>query len=265
VRWADDASRLERAVDALAPHCDRVRVMPYLDGIPCSLHGIVLPDGVCVLRPVEMVVSRKHDGTFFYAGCATFFDPPPVVREEMRAAARRVGEHLRREVDFRGAFTVDGVATADGFRPTELNPRCGAGLMQIAKAAEVPMSMLLDLVVAGVALPWSAAEVEAVVLAAADATRRGGTWSGVHGVECEGGEWTLALSDGSWVEVVGDAPAGAVVSVGPAHGGTFVRAIFDADRTPVGPPVARRAAAVWAWADARFGLGIGALQPATEA
>lgn len=264
VRWADDASRLERAVESLAPHCDHVRVMPYLEGIPCSIHGIVLPDGVCALRPVEMVVSRKPDGTFFYAGCATFFDPPSWVREEMRAAARRVGEHLRGEVDFRGAFTVDGVATVDGFLPTELNPRCGAGLMQIARAAEVPMSMLLDLVVAGAALPWSVAEVEAVVLAAADATRRGGTWSGVHGVEREAGEWQLSLREGTWHEASSDEPVDVVVTAGPAHGGTFVRAVFEADRTPVGPPVATRAAAVWAWADELLGLGIGPLQPATE-
>ena len=59
--------------------------------------------------------------------------PAGGVREEMREAARRVGEQLRAEVEFRGAFTLDGVATADGFRPTELNPRFGAGLEVITR------------------------------------------------------------------------------------------------------------------------------------
>ena len=55
--------------------------------------------------------------------------------------ARRPGESARscgRTVDFRGAFTVDGVATADGFRPTEVNPRFGAGLMTITHGIDVP-------------------------------------------------------------------------------------------------------------------------------
>ena len=51
----------------------------------------------------------------------------------MREAARRVGAVLRDEVAYRGAFTLDGVATVDGFRPTELNPRFGAGLGVITR------------------------------------------------------------------------------------------------------------------------------------
>ena len=111
--------------------------MPFLDGIATSVHGIVLPDGVAVLRPVELVTLRRgHE--LVYAGCSTYWDPPTAVREEMRAAARRVGEQLRADVEFRGAFTLDGVATRDGFRPTELNPRFGAGLMIITHGIDRP-------------------------------------------------------------------------------------------------------------------------------
>ncbi len=96
----------------------------------------------------------------------------------MRDAARRVGEQLRAEVDFRGAFTLDGVATVDGFRPTELNPRFGAGLSVITRGlADVPLHLVLDLVVAGVALPIAAAELEARdPRASPTPTRVGGTW-----------------------------------------------------------------------------------------
>lgn len=86
--------------------------MPFLEGTPCSIHGIVLADEVVALRPVEMLVLRQADGGLFYSGCASYFDPPKQHRESMRALARIVGAKLREEVKFRGAFTVDGVMTA---------------------------------------------------------------------------------------------------------------------------------------------------------
>ena len=51
--------------------------MPVLEGIPCSIHGVVLPDQVLAFRPVELLcyrrVGRPH---LLYAGAATTFDPP---------------------------------------------------------------------------------------------------------------------------------------------------------------------------------------------
>ena len=96
--------------------------MPFLDGVPCSIHGLVLPDGTAVFRPVEIAILRDAAGRqFVYGGLSTYWDPPPADREEMRDVARRVGEHLRAAYGYRGAFGIDGVLTADGFRPTELN------------------------------------------------------------------------------------------------------------------------------------------------
>ena len=46
------------ALTFFAAHCDRVRVLPFLDGVPCSIHGIVLPDGTAVFRPVEIAILR---------------------------------------------------------------------------------------------------------------------------------------------------------------------------------------------------------------
>ena len=134
-RWVTDDDEAAAATADLSPWCDTVRVMPFLEGIATSVHGIVLPDGVVALRPVELVTLRRgHE--LRYSGCATFWDPPAAVREEMRDAARRVGALLQREFDFRGAFTLDGVAMTDGFRPTELNPRFGAGLGMIASGLD---------------------------------------------------------------------------------------------------------------------------------
>jgi hypothetical protein len=61
----------------------------------------------------------------------------------MRDLARRVGAGLRERVGYRGAFTVDGVLAAEGFLPTELNPRLGAGLsMMTMDLPGLPVSLL---------------------------------------------------------------------------------------------------------------------------
>ena len=128
LRWVRDEQQVAEAVAFVAARADRVRVMPFLEGVPCSIHGLVFDDHVAALRPVEMVTLRTTTGSdLVYAGVASYWDPPPADREVMRESARRVGAVLRAEVGFRGPFTVDGVLSADGFLPTELNPRSGAG------------------------------------------------------------------------------------------------------------------------------------------
>lgn len=169
-RWVRTAADGPSTVAALAPFCDRVRVMPFIEGVPCSVHGIVMPDGVVALRPVEMVVLR--DGPrFVYLGASTAWDPPTWVREQMRDTARVVGEMLRDEVAFRGAFTLDGVVGEDGFLPTEVNPRIGGGLQALTSADGAPPLLLFELVAAGVDVGVDAATVEAHLLDLADSTR----------------------------------------------------------------------------------------------
>ena len=59
VRWVRRRARPRpRRAASSAPRCDRVRVMPFLDGVPCSIHGFVLPDGTAALRPVEIAILR---------------------------------------------------------------------------------------------------------------------------------------------------------------------------------------------------------------
>lgn len=53
----------------------------------------------------------------------------------MRDVARSVGALIRSEVGYLGAFGIDGVCTAEGFFPTELNPRLTGGLGMQAEAA----------------------------------------------------------------------------------------------------------------------------------
>ena len=255
-RWMTDDAEAAAVTVELAAHCDRVRIMPFLDGIATSVHGIVLPDGVVALRPVELVTLRSgHE--LHYAGCATFWDPPVAVREQMRDAARRVGAQLRVEVGFRGAFTLDGVATADGFRPTELNPRFGAGLNVITHGlADLPLHLVLDLVVAGIELPISAAELEAEILASADVSRVGGTWQVGASPREPVDDRPVRYVDGDWRWADDGEPADAAVVGGPG----FTRLNLDPVHTPVGPSVGQRAADFWRFADEELGTAVGPLE-----
>jgi hypothetical protein len=254
-RWVTDDDEAAAATADLSPWCDTVRVMPFLEGIATSVHGVVLPDGVVALRPVELVTLRRgHE--LRYSGCATFWDPPPTVREEMRDAARRVGALLQREFDYRGAFTLDGVATTDGFRPTELNPRFGAGLGIIGSGLDrLPLLLVLDLVVSGTEFELSATELEELLLTGADASRSGGTWQLHAQTPVEVSGRAAHYEDGTWRWAEPDERSdGDVV----AKDG-YARLSFEAASTPVGPSVGARSVAFWRFADAELGTAIGAL------
>ena len=119
--------------------------MPFLEGVPCSIHGLVLPDGTAVFRPVELAILRGSGRRFLFGGLGTTWDPPAADREAMRSLARDVGEHLREIAGYRGAFGIDGVLGRDGFRPTELNTRFAAGLASLARNLDPTLVQLVQL------------------------------------------------------------------------------------------------------------------------
>jgi len=164
VRWVATEQDALAAFAFFAPRCDRVRVQPFLDGVPCSIHGLVLRDGTAVFRPVEIAVLRDPARrTFTHGGLGTFWDPPPEDREAMRRVARRVGDHLAATWSYRGAFGVDGVLTADGFRPTELNPRLSAGLVTVVDVDRPFLALLQANLVAGVDTGLGVADLESLL------------------------------------------------------------------------------------------------------
>ncbi len=153
------------------------------------------------------------------------------------------------------------MATVDGFRPTELNPRFGAGLGVITRGlAGVPLHLVLDLVVGGVALPISAAELEREILERADAERVGGTWQAGVSPATPVDDRPACYVDGSWRWAGDGEPADGVVTAGEG----FTRISFDPARTPVGPSVGPRAAAFWRFADDELGTDVGALTPPVD-
>ena len=243
VRHVTGPDRATAVAGLMAAHCDRVRVAPFLDGIPCSIHGVVADDGIAVFRPMEMVVLRTPDTQFRYAGVASYWDPPVAARDEMRAAARHVGALLHDEVGFAGSYGIDGVLTADGFRPTELNPRMGGGLSVVARAVpDIPLFPLHWIAAAGRPLGVTAHELEETLTAAADTRRGGGGWVFVSRTFTETSTYRVVVEDGVCRSAADGEMADAEVTIGPGAEGGFVRCILEPDRTPVGPSVARACA-----------------------
>ena len=266
-RWIREPSDVDEAAAFFEAHCDRVRVMPFLEGIPCSIHGLVFTDHVAALRPIEMVTLRRPGSSrLFYAGAASLWDPPPEDRAEMQSAVRRVGALLREEVGFRGPFTIDGVMTTDGFRPTELNPRSGAGLNTMARAlGDLPLSLLHDAICADLPLDYRPHELEAHIVEQADAMRGGGTWKALTAAVPVNDD-AAVVRDGTgfrWAD--GDEPADGWVSTGPSPLGGFVRLTLHAKRHPAGASVGPAAVAFYRFADAELGTDIGPLEAAAVA
>ncbi|MEW6071847.1 MAG: hypothetical protein AB1726_04525 [Planctomycetota bacterium] len=266
LRWVRNEAQAAEAADFLAAHGNRARVMPFLDGLPCSIHALVLADAVIAFRPCELVVFRVPGSTRLeYAGSATFWDPLPTDREEMRRIARAVGRHLRERVGYRGVCTVDGVMTRGGFRPTELNPRFGAALSILAAGLpDLPLYLLHLAAAAGEDLDWRAEELEELVVASADLNRRGGGMRVLARRVEENQSLALVAAGEGWRAAGEGEEADAELTLGPGPLGGFLRVTLSPGRTPIGSSVAPRVAAAMRFAAARWDLDIPPLEAAPE-
>lgn len=254
VRWVRTVGDAADALEWYRARADRVRVMPFLDGIPCSIHGWVTGNGVAVGRPMEMLILRRTDRTgFHYGGMGTFWDPHRDALDEMRSAARAVGEHLVRRVGYVGPYGVDGVLTEDGFRPTELNPRITAGHAIPGQDAGLATGMMMRACLAG-DLDFDAAWFEETIVAAARSHRRGRVMASLG--EAQPARAVPVRIDGSVVDEVEHGEHQAIVQTGTSpHGGVLI-ADLDAERVPTGPSVAPMAKAILDFAREAWALDI---------
>ena len=259
------------AYEALAPHAERLRLMPYLEGVPCSIHGQVADDGVAVLRPVELVMLQPHGSDRFrQAGISSWWDPAPADRDQMRATARAVGEVLARRHHYRGSFGIDGILTAEGFIPHELNPRHSGGISTLGKGLE--RFSLLDthqhLLIHGT-LPLAMTQFEDLVVEACDAARIGSAYLATEAVQAaktttvhvcgHPGPDALVTDDVRGALQVVDDEAGATgqLEIGPASMGALVR--FTPLAIEPGERLAPWALAAYELADRLWGTGYGDL------
>ena len=260
VRRGDDGAASFASLRRMA---DRVRVMPFLEGIPASIHGIVFPDSVAVFRPVEMVVLRPTAGDrLFYAGCATAFDPHPDDREAMRDVARWVGTALRETVGYRGPFGIDGVLAEEGYLPTELNARAGAGLGPLAQRLDLPLTPLCLTVTEGERLDCRPDLLERAIVESADAHRTCAGWS-VTPRKFHGNRTLAVLRDGSeYRETLPGEESDGTLQAGPGAAGGFLRFALRPERIERGPSAAPEVARAFRFADRTLGTEFGELEVA---
>lgn len=266
VRWVRTAEDTDEAVRFLESRCRRVRIAPFVEGIPCSIHGLVVDNGAAVFRPVEMVTLRRPgDNRLCYAGCATFWDPADHDRADMRDLARRLADALRRRVAYRGAFTLDGIMSRHGFVATEVNPRFGAGLSVLAGSLpDLPLLLLHHAAVARE--PWDMRPdaVEKLLTIAADRRRGGGGWLTFTEPRDDTQEYHLVGSETGYRPAQTGERAEARLSTGPSAVGGFVGFEPNPEHTPTGRPLAPRVTAAFRAADRWAGTQIGPLSPARD-
>ena len=155
----------------LGPRCRTARVMPFLPGLPVSIHAWVLPRGVAVISPMEMVVLRhRESGAFRFCGVATTWHPDEATTHKIRSVARTVAHHLHGQW---GALSIDGV-NKEGFRPTEINAVSRRTLPSCARYRYPPLALLDMLVRDGTPLDISPARLQAVLRGVFE--RRPFTW-----------------------------------------------------------------------------------------
>ncbi|MGW2426325.1 hypothetical protein ACWC0C_45305 [Streptomyces sp. NPDC001709] len=161
------ADEIPRAHDFLAGRCAKVRVAPFVEGISCSTHGMVFDHDVAVFRPIEQVVLRQ--GQFFpLMGGSSFWTPPAEVTERIRAFTAQVGHRLRSEADYRGGFHIDGIISARGFMPIEVNARMGPYINGIAVGAGIPLELINNMVMEGEPVDIDMRDFERRVIGALD-------------------------------------------------------------------------------------------------
>ncbi len=265
-RWVRSSEDKETFTDWFGQRSSRVRVMPFLDGIPCSIHGFVTADYSAAFRPVEMVIMRRPGySDFRYAGVASFWDPRDGDREDMRAAARAVGDQLRKSVGYRGPFSIDGVMTSAGFRPTELNPRPSAGLALLASTVEglqlgaiVRATLSGDLEVDG---EW----LEDTILDSADAGRAGGMGLAIPDASLEPSGAAIMFDEDGAVRVADPYEnADATLSAGDSASGVYIRMVLDPERIAPGPSVAPLAVAAAEFVEREWAVPVGKVEAAPD-
>lgn len=237
VRWVKSVDDEASATAWFGEHSSQVRVMPFLEGLPCSIHGFISgPGDVAVFRPVEMLIGRDPRALAFqYLGMSTMWDPQPTMREEMRSVARRVAHHLDEIVRFRGPFSVDGVATANGFLPTELNPRMSSGFgIQASTVKSLRMGLLTRAVIEN-DLAVSATDLEELVVQSADGERV--LRAMVHSAETRDADSIPVRIDGARVHLSEERFDG-TIEIGPAAGGSVAMLKVVTDHLPLGQSAA---------------------------
>ncbi|MCY3884598.1 MAG: hypothetical protein OXG24_06720 [Gammaproteobacteria bacterium] len=266
IRWLKRIREIETLVREMGEFANSVRISPFLEGIPMSIHGIVFPKYVAVFRPVELITLRfKNQNQFLWAGCSTGYDPSDCDRFEMRRIARNVGNCLRESVNYRGPFSIDGILTESGFTPTELNPRMSGGFGALTRGfSGLPLAPLCWSVIEDEPLDFRPSLLEQAILEAADSSRV----FGGHVVTLRRFDEVIELGlvrDGEdYREALPNEVPVVQLTCGPSPVGGIVFVRLAESVTNTGLLVAPEMVRALRYCDERFATGFGELECARE-
>jgi hypothetical protein len=266
LRWIRSDADMAPAAEFLAAHCAQARVMPFLDGIPCSIHAFVTEDEVRSVRPCEMLVYRQEDtSSLHYAGAATNWIPSETQSAQMHDAVRRVGTQIRAEVGYRGSFTLDGICNQDGFFPTEINPRYGGALGRMsASMPDLPLYLIHTAIASGIQLDYRLEELVDLIASEAHSKpmiRAMALLPGVTGMPEE--KLGIARSDEGWETTEDEAPLG-TIEIGPSPTGSIIFAKLETEAVPHGDSAAPALGEVLMFACRHWGLELPSLTAAPD-
>jgi hypothetical protein len=169
--WIKTQDDLQAARDWFRGRTARVRVAEFVAGVPCSILGMVLQDGVAVFDPIEIVTLRDRQRRLIFCGSSTWWRPSEQDCAEMRRHTRAAGEYLARHLAYRGIYSVDGILSSRGFVATELNPRHASGLGIRKALPDFPLYLFNRSVQSGISMT-AAFEAGRIETAFRDAVRR---------------------------------------------------------------------------------------------
>ena len=270
LRWVRDRKDAHCAFDFFTTSCDTIRLMPFMDGIPCSIHGWVFKDKTIGLRPCEMLIfQREGISQLTYSGASTNWKPTEQHRQEMVESVVKVGDHLRESVGYRGSFTMDGVMTIHGFMPTELNPRFGGALNRMsASLPNLPLYLLHLCTVEGLELNVDPDSFKQLIVEAAEQNpiiRGMYVLEGLYGLDPD--ECSVLLDEsGQWYESTDESQTSPCsLRLGAATAGTFIFAHVPTGYVLRGDSAAPILASLFAFAGKFWSLSIPELIPSKNA
>ncbi|WP_409074180.1 hypothetical protein [Micromonospora chalcea] len=234
----------------------RVRAMPQLAGSPCRLHGLVLAETTVVFPPLELLVPlRLTDGTYL---CAGTWPIPTAGRGRLSELTRWIGDRLRERLAYRGGFSVDGILTAGGFRPTDLNTRITSAFETVPPPVRVAVQVCAALARAEQPT-WGAPVLE---LHADRVFGEADTLVLRSPIVGDATHSTLPVSwDGQVLVAADQADADGTLRIVTAARGTVLHAALRRARLPSALGAQAVAVAVFGAADRLFGTTFGPLEP----
>jgi hypothetical protein len=253
VRWVPTTQDPGPVADWFSTRADRVRVMPFLDGLPCSIHGWVSPGGTAIFQPVEILVFRDlTNHQLVYSGVATVWHAPESLEAEMRLVASKVGRAIHERDGYLGPFGIDGVATSEGFRPTELNPRMSAGVGAQLGTIDLPLGSLMRAEIEGLI------EVDHRWLEESVRQQRKPHihFGKLFSKEVRDSMFVAVGYDGGTIAVETEDRSVGKITAGPAATGSFVTGSFDATKLDVGGVMGPMMASALNLASDKWDLGL---------